>query len=81
MIIEVTQEHLDTGTRDNGRICPVAMAWQVTTGANIWVGRLGITWRKKRYPHSKRLMRYIAAIDAGAVVKPSRFQVINLPKS
>ena len=75
MLIEVTEEDIKKGIPRDDYFCPITLAIsrcsdKIPAVYNFWIVIDG-----KKYPHTKKLIQFIADFDAGKPVKPFRFRL------
>lgn len=79
VVVEVTQEDIEKGDRQNESSCPVARAVRRTgfpdaqVGAISWKPTLTETYHANPLPKSVR--RFIERFDHGKPVSPARFRL------
>lgn len=79
MVINVTQEHIDRGTKKECSKCPVALALKDAGFPNAFVGVFSIwPFEMTRLDVSNEVEEFIAAFDCGSIVKPFSFN-LELP--
>ena len=81
IIIKVTQEHIDSGERENPWGCPVALASEAAGLECATVDERGITWSASEFLEESRcLPDHVANIvdnyDRNGVMFPFEFAII-----
>ena len=83
MKVEVTQRHIDNGTRTSFTACPIALALRDKLevprhSLNVWVGPSSIQAGRIKYLTDGPIRDFINDFDAGEKVEPQTFELTEI---